>query len=127
MAEGDQRRRWAARTTPAELEARWRDEGLWDDRTLGDVLHQGLTEHATLACRVHSGERPWQGTFADLHREASAVAGGLRAHGVAPGDPVAFQLPNWHEAVVTFYAASFLGAVVVPIVHSYGPKEVGYI
>jgi acyl-CoA synthetase (AMP-forming)/AMP-acid ligase II len=40
---------------------------------------------------------------------------------------VAFHLPNWREAIVSFYAAAFLGAPVVPIVHSYGPKEVGYI
>jgi acyl-CoA synthetase (AMP-forming)/AMP-acid ligase II len=40
---------------------------------------------------------------------------------------VAFQLPNWVEAAATFYAAAMLGAVVVPIVHFYGPKEVSYI
>jgi acyl-CoA synthetase len=40
---------------------------------------------------------------------------------------VAFQLPNWVEAGITFWAASYLGAVVVPIVHFYGAKEVDYI
>ena len=38
-----------------------------------------------------------------------------------------FQLPNWVEAGITFWAAAYLGAVVVPVVHFYGPKEVGYI
>ncbi len=47
--------------------------------------------------------------------------------GIGPGDAVAFQLPNWLEAAATFYAVAYLGAVVVPIVHFYGPKEVGYI
>ena len=32
--------------------------------------------------------------------------------------------PNWLEAAATFYAIAYLGAVVVPIVHFYGPKEV---
>jgi len=40
---------------------------------------------------------------------------------------VAFQLPNWMEAAAAFWASAFLGAVVVPIVHFYGRKEVGYI
>ena len=43
------------------------------------------------------------------------------------GDVVAFQLPNWMEAAATFWASSFLGAVVVPIVHFYGRKELGHI
>ena len=52
---------------------------------------------------------------------------GLRARGIGPGDAVAFQLPNWIEAAATFYAIAYLGAIVVPIVHFYGAKEVGYI
>jgi acyl-coenzyme A synthetase/AMP-(fatty) acid ligase len=40
---------------------------------------------------------------------------------------VAFQLPNWMEAAAVFWASAFLGAAVVPIVHFYGRKEVGYI
>jgi acyl-CoA synthetase len=31
------------------------------------------------------------------------------------------------EAAATFWASAFLSAVVVPIVHFYGPKELGYI
>ena len=46
---------------------------------------------------------------------------------MGPGDVVVIQLPNWLEAGVTFWAAAYLGAVVVPIVHFYGAKEVDYI
>jgi len=55
------------------------------------------------------------------------VAGGLQELGLGPGDVVAFQLPNWVEAAVTFYACAMLGVTLVPIVHFYGPKEVGFI
>ena len=55
------------------------------------------------------------------------MAGGLRALGLGPGDMVAFQLPNWVEAAITFYACSMLGVTLVPIVHFYGPKELGFI
>ncbi len=77
--------------------------------------------------RVRSKSRPWDGTFADVDAAARALAGSLRARGVGPGDVVVFQLPNWVEAGITFWAAAYLGAVVVPIVHFYGTKEVDYI
>jgi acyl-CoA synthetase (AMP-forming)/AMP-acid ligase II len=76
---------------------------------------------------VHSAVRPWAGTFGDVELVARRLAAGLRRRGVGPGDVVAFQLPNWMEAAAVFWASAFLGAVVVPIVHFYGRKEVGYI
>ena len=76
---------------------------------------------------VHSAVRPFAGTFHDVELEARRLAAGLRARGVGPGDVVAFQLPNWMEAAATFWASAFLGAVIVPIVHFYGRKELGHI
>ena len=67
------------------------------------------------------------GTVGDVYEDALRVAGGLRALGLGPGDMVAFQLPNWVEAAITFYACAMLGVTLVPIVHFYGPKEVGFI
>lgn len=118
---------WVSRTMPAEVEQRWLDAGYWDDETLGTMLDRALERNPDQVFRVHSQQRPWPGTFGELRDRARRVATALADRGVRPGDPVAFQLPNWAEAAVTFYAAAFLGAVVVPIVHFYGPKEVGYI
>jgi acyl-CoA synthetase (AMP-forming)/AMP-acid ligase II len=109
------------------LERRWLAEGLWDDRTLGDLLDEALAGDPDQTFRIHSQSRPWAGTFGVLRDRALRLAGALGDRGVGPGDPVAFQLPNWAEAAVTFYATALLGATVVPIVHFYGPKEVGYI
>ncbi len=61
---------------------------------------------------------------ATLDRMASAVAGGLRALGVRHRDVVAWQLPNWWEAVVLFHACWRCGAVATPIHHQVGPAEV---
>ncbi|HZM57710.1 MAG TPA: AMP-binding protein [Acidimicrobiales bacterium] len=119
--------RWTLRTVPEDLEQRWLGAGYWDDRTLGEQLDRALDRHADQVFRVHSAVRPWAGTFGELRERSQRVAAALSDRGVRPGDPVAFQLPNWAEAATTFYAATFLGAVVVPIVHFYGPKEVGYI
>jgi acyl-coenzyme A synthetase/AMP-(fatty) acid ligase len=71
--------------------------------------------------------RPFEGTFADVERHARRLAEGLRKRGVGPGDVVALQLPNWMEAAASFWASAFLGAVVVPIVHFYGRKELSHI
>ncbi|OLT29433.1 AMP-dependent synthetase [Actinomadura sp. CNU-125] len=115
------------RTIPAELAERYEAEGWWTRDTIGDLLQRGLAAAPDATFRVHSSVRPWSGTFADVEHLARRLAGGLRDRGVGPGDVVAFQLPNWMEAAAVFWASSFLGAVVVPIVHIYGRKEVGYI
>lgn len=118
---------WTLRTVDPVLAQRYRDEGWWTDATLGSMVADGLTAMHDKEFNVHSAVRPWRGTFADVDRAARALAGSLRARGVGAGDVVVFQLPNWFEAGVTFWAAAYLGAVVVPIVHFYGAKEVGYI
>jgi acyl-CoA synthetase (AMP-forming)/AMP-acid ligase II len=115
------------RTIPAELVTRYEAEGWWTDDTLGDLLARGLAAAPDVEFRVHSAVRPWSGTFGEVELLARRLAGGLRERGVGPGDVVAFQLPNWVEAAAVFWASTFLGATVVPIVHFYGRKEVGYI
>jgi acyl-CoA synthetase (AMP-forming)/AMP-acid ligase II len=112
---------------PPELVARYRSEGWWDDRTVGQVLAEGLGARPGNALQFFSETRPFDGTFADGFDLARRVAGALQALGVQPGEPVAFQLANHVEAAATFWGAALAGAVVVPIVHFYGPKEVGYI
>src|SRR4051812_17967538 len=115
---------WALRETPVDLAARYRAEGWWTDDTLGAVVAERLDSHRDLELRVWSQTAPFEGTFGDLHGVARRLAGGLASRGVGPGDVVAFQMPNRVEAALTFWGASLLGAVLVPIVHFYGPKEV---
>jgi acyl-CoA synthetase (AMP-forming)/AMP-acid ligase II len=115
------------RTIPAELVKWYEAEGWWTRDTIGDLLAGGLQAHPDSAFEVHSVVRPWSGTFADVELVARRLASGLRSRGVGPGDVVGFQLPNWMEAAAVFWASAFLGAVVVPIVHFYGRKEVSYI
>ena len=95
--------------------------------TLGDLLAGGLLANPDAAFHVHSAVRPFAGTFRDVELQARRLAAGLRSRGVGPGDVVAIQLPNWVEAAVAFWASAFLGAVIVPIVHFYGRKELGHI
>ncbi|WP_405137784.1 AMP-binding protein [Nocardia sp. NBC_01388] len=115
------------RTIPPELVELYEAEGWWNQDTLGDMLTRGLEAAPDARFRVHSAVRPWSGTFREVELIARRLAAGLRERGVEPGDVIAFQLPNWMEAAATFWASAFLGAVVVPIVHIYGHREVRFI
>jgi acyl-CoA synthetase len=124
---GDVEGRWGLRAVPGDLAARYKAEGWWTDGSLGTMVAEGLATLGHLDFQVHSKVRPWRSTFGDVDRGARALAGSLQARGVGPGDIVVVQLPNWVEAGITFWAAAYLGAIVVPIVHTYGAKEVEYI
>ncbi len=119
--------RWRLRTVPEHLVDRYRAEGWWTDATLGTMVAEGLADHGRR--RV---PRPLEGAALAGHlrrrRPRGPVAGRRAARaGRRAGDVVLFQLPNWVEAGITFWAAAYLGAVVVPVVHFYGAKEVDYI
>jgi acyl-CoA synthetase len=115
------------RNIPAELAQRYEQDGWWTPDTVGDLVARGLAGAPDSEFLVHSAVRPYSGTFADVELTARRLAAGLLARGVEPGDVVAFQLPNWVEAAATFWASALLGAVVVPIVHFYGRKELSHI
>jgi len=115
------------RPVPADLAERYLAEGAWDDRSLGQFLRDELVKDLDRRFKIWSPTHPYTGTVGDVYEQARRVAGGLRALGLGAGDVVAFQLPNWVEAGITFYACAMLGVTLVPIVHFYGPKEVGFI
>jgi len=118
---------WKLRKTSPELTKSYLEQGLWTEDTLASVLDAALREHADLTFRVWSQQRPYQGKVGDVHELARRIAGGLSARGIGRGDVVAFQIPSWVEAAATFWGAALCGAVVLPIVHFYGPREVGFI
>ncbi|MFZ0376253.1 MAG: AMP-binding protein, partial [Solirubrobacteraceae bacterium] len=59
-----------------------------------------------------SGERL---TYAELWERGGAVAGGLHAAGIKPGDRVAIDLPNGVDWVIACVGIFMRGAVVVPV------------
>ena len=117
----------AIRNIPADLIKRYEEAGWWTPDTLGDLVARGLAASPDAGFCVHSAVRPYTGTFRDVELVARRLAAGLRKRGVGPGDVIALQLPNWMEAAATFWASALLGAVVVPIVHFYGRKEIAHI
>ena len=120
-------RRWTVRRVPPDLERAYVEGGWWTDDTLGAMVARQLAAHPASTVAIWSRSRAWQGTYADIDDEARRLVTLLRDLGVQPGEAVAFQLPNWREAVVSFAALALGGYVVVPIVHIYGRKEVAFI
>ncbi|WP_102417934.1 AMP-binding protein [Mycobacterium sp. 4858] len=62
-------------------------------------------------------------TYGALHREAAAVAAGLIAHDVAPGEAVAIMLPTSRAYFVTFAGVVLAGAVPVPVYPPARPSQ----
>ena len=54
-------------------------------------------------------------SYAELHRQATALAGWLQARGVQRGDRVLLFMQNCPQFVVAFYAVQRADAVVVPV------------
>jgi acyl-CoA synthetase (AMP-forming)/AMP-acid ligase II len=115
------------RRVPPELERRYALEGWWTDETLGAMVARQLASHSESQVAIWSRSRPWRGSYANVDAEARRLVTLLRARGVEPGEAVAFQIPNWREAVVSFAALALGGYVLVPIVHIYGRKELSFI
>ncbi|MBW2424033.1 MAG: AMP-binding protein [Deltaproteobacteria bacterium] len=109
------------------LGERWLAEGLHDMTTLPDLVAQGAREQPDFEILFHSLERPGRLSLSALERRARAVADVLSRRGIGEGDVVAIQLPNWEEAAIAYVAVAMLGAIFVPIVHIFGPKDTGWI
>lgn len=106
----------------------WYHEGFYSDRTLPEALAESCTNSAS-ASIVYAGTDGTHvvTTVGEIHALAQRVAAQLQHRGVRPGDAVAVQLPNRIEASIAYEAVLLAGAILVPIVHIYGPNEVRFI
>jgi 2,3-dihydroxybenzoate-AMP ligase len=77
------------------LAGRYRTEGLWRGETLWAAFSRTAAWADTKTAIVEGGVA----SFASLVVEAERIAGGLVALGIRSADVVAFQLPNWREAM----------------------------
>ncbi len=118
---------WQLRSVAPELATRYRDLGLWTDDTFAAFLTESARSQPDRRVRIWSRDHPYDGTVGAVHESARRVAGFLAGRGIGPGDVVSYQVPNYVEAIISFWAIALRGAVAVPIVHFYGPKELGYI
>ena len=93
--------------------------------TLIDALdwHVGATPERTHIRILDESGSPDDITYEALHREAAAVAAGLLARDVLPGDTVAIMLPTSRAYFVTFAGVLLAGAVPIPIYPPARPSQ----
>ncbi|MFD7258950.1 AMP-binding protein [Streptomyces sp. NPDC059874] len=118
---GTVERRVLELTAPAEVTARFRAAGWWRSETFLDDLYRtaaGAPERPAIvserALRPADRRRVTL-TYGQLSLYVDRFAAALASLGVAPGDPVAYQLPNWWETAALTLACLRAGAVAVPV------------
>jgi long-chain acyl-CoA synthetase len=95
--------------------------------TLATLALDAAERHAGPAVRFKAGDR-WEAvSYPDMGAIARAIAQGLIATGIAPGDRVAIlsnTRPEWTYADLGILCA---GAVVVPVYQTNAPEECRYV
>ena len=113
---------------PADRRARHEARGEWPHPSLWTLLAARARETPG---RVYWIEGTRDGgrtfTFRDLHARAALMAGALRRLGVARGQVVSWQLPNWFEGAALAAAIDRVGAVSNPIITIYREQELSFV
>jgi len=112
---------WAWLEIPAPHQRAFAGAGLWNECTIADLAESLAAQDPDFVAIVDDVASL---TRAEMLAEATALSAALHARGLRPGDVIAFQVPNWHEAAVINLAAAMSGLVVNPIVPIYRDHEV---
>jgi acyl-CoA synthetase (AMP-forming)/AMP-acid ligase II len=113
----------AATWSPPQA-AQYRASGAWAGRLVDESLHEIAREHPSRTAVVDRDRRL---SYGELAAAVDRTAAALAALGVQRGDVVSFQLPNWAEATIVYFATVRLGAVGNPITPIYRGREVEFI
>ena len=109
---------------PAEEEARYVREGLWESTTIAEHLHAIAQEHSDRDALVCGDVRL---TFAELDRITDQRAAGLHRLGLEPGGAVLLQVHNTGNTVIAWYALLKAGLVPVCTLPAHRGHEIGEI
>jgi acyl-CoA synthetase (AMP-forming)/AMP-acid ligase II len=98
-----------------------------DELTLPAHILAGAAVHDSCPLIFVTGDGERATTLGALVSDAEKVAAALQARGVRPGDVVAVQLPGSYEGAVVQAAVGLCGAVLLPVVMIYGPRELDFL
>jgi cyclohexanecarboxylate-CoA ligase len=107
-----------------------RSHGIWPDRVVTDYFDRWVADRpddtAIIAFRDDDATTT-RITWRKLARTVTAIAHGLAKCGVAKGDVVSFQLPNWWEFVAVHLACVRIGAVSNPLMPIFRHRELSFM
>jgi long-chain acyl-CoA synthetase len=98
------------------------------DRLTDTVVRRAGAEPGVVVLRRRTGAGVWQDvTAAEFGAEVAALAGGLMAAGIGPGDRVALMSRTRYEWTLIDYACWAAGAVTVPVYETSSAEQVQWI
>jgi fatty-acyl-CoA synthase len=96
----------------------------YEKQTMGRLPERAARQWGPREALAFQGTR-W--TFAALSERVDAVAKGLLALGVAPGDRVALWMVNRPEWIEAMFAIMKIGAVLVPVNTRFRTEDMAYV
>lgn len=109
---------------PPAAARRYRETGLWGDRTIAQEFHAVAARHPQREAVVSQEGRM---TFAELDRRTDQVAAGARDLGLRPGDPILFQVTNRLHSIVAWYGALKAGLIPVATLAAHRRHEISQV
>jgi cyclohexanecarboxylate-CoA ligase len=98
-----------------------------DQPTLTAHIQAGAAAHDGCPLVFANSEGEHATTLGGLVSDAERIAGALQARGIGRGDVVAVQLPGSYAGAVIQVAVGLCGAVLLPVVMIYGPREMDFV
>lgn len=116
--------RTARQSWPEEFATRYREAGYWTGETFGEMLHaRALATPGAVA--VVGGEVRW--CYAELDARADAIAAGLLALGLRPGDRAVIHLPNIPEFLSIVFGMFRAGVLPVFALPAHRAAEIVHV
>lgn len=109
---------------PADVAARYRQQGIWVDQTFSEWLFDSIERHRDRVA-VIAGDSTW--TYDRLGDRILRVAAGLRNLGIGRGDRVVVHLPNIPDFLSITFGLYEIGAIPVLAPIALRGHEVGYL
>jgi 2,3-dihydroxybenzoate-AMP ligase len=110
---------------PPDAASRYRLDGYWRGRALGDELHDAMVAHRWREALVTADVRWTYGQMDELCQQFAA--GVLAVTSLRPGDAVMFAMGNVAETLVAYYGALRAGLVPVCTLPQHGERELGLL
>jgi 2,3-dihydroxybenzoate-AMP ligase len=112
-----------------ELAARYRREGLWQGRTLGELFDEWVersgNREAVAGTDVDGNFHRM--SYVTLQQRVSNLAAHLHHRGIVPGSRVVVQLPNVPGFLTLLLALLKVGVIPVLALPQHGEHEIGYM
>ena len=106
---------------PADLAARYRAQGYWEDVTLWEMLERAISRAPDKTALVHGDQRI---SYRELGERSSRLAARLHGLGLRPLDRVVVQLHNVPAFVDVYFALQRIGAIPVMALRAHRRTEI---